>query len=185
VSNNADLVMKRFEQKMREATRRLPRRLAAEMLRYTDQRFREQGWDGKPWRQRKPGAKNNTGRALLMNRGRLRRSVRITRITDTEIVQGSDVPYARIHNEGFNGSQNVKAHNRSLKFKAQYTDLTQKTKRGKWKVRTAKGVYETKVKNFTRRMRMPRRQFMGDSPYLSRNLGRIIEATLKEAVKQL
>ncbi len=176
--------MKRFQSQVAAALRALPRQLGAEALRYTEQRFREQGWDGKPWKQRRPGSKNNTGRAILMKTGRLRRSIRITGATADQVTIGSDVPYARIHNEGFNGQQSVKEHNRNLKYTAQYTDLTQTTKRGKFRTRTAKSTYETKVKNFTRRMRMPRRQFMGPSTYLRRGMERIIEAKLRAAVKQ-
>ncbi len=48
---------------------------------------------------RKRKDKKRPGRAILMNRGRLRNSIRGTIQGDT-IVFGTDVPYAKIHNEG-------------------------------------------------------------------------------------
>ena len=181
--DNSAKVFKSIETRLTAALKALPRQLGAEVVRYSDQRFREGGWDGVPWQRRKPGAKRNTGRALLINTGRLRRGTRVTAITTDSVTVGNNVPYAAIHNQGFNGIESVKAHTRKLKFKAQFTDLTEKTKRGKFKVRTAKGAYETKVKAFTRRMRMPKRQFLGDSPYLRRNLNRIITASIRTALK--
>lgn len=185
--NNFAEVYKKLANEVAGVLKRLPRKLGVEVVRYSGQRFREQGWDGRPWPKRRPkrrpGAKNNNGRAILVKTGRLRRSVRITGITEDSVTVGTDVPYARIHNEGYKGSQQVRAHSRRLKFEAKYTDLTEKTKSGKFKVRKAKGVYETKVEAFTRRMRMPRRQFLGDSPYLQRNLKRIADAEFNRACK--
>jgi phage gpG-like protein len=44
--------------------------------------------------------KNNTGRALLIKSGRLRRSIRITEAGIDYVKVGSDVPYAQVHNDG-------------------------------------------------------------------------------------
>ncbi len=181
--NNSDRVFKGMENRFNEALRKLPRVLGTEVVRYSEQRFREQGWDGQPWRRRKPGAKNDTGRATLVKTGRLRRSIRITKITADTVSVGSDVPYARIHNEGYNGPQNVRAHNRRIKYEAKYSDLATPVRGNKFKVRKVKGAYETKVKAFVRRMRMPQRKFLGDSPYLRRNLQRITIATFNNAFK--
>lgn len=64
-----------------------------------------------PWENRK--SKKDTDRAILILRGRLRRSVRVTRKSIQEVVIGSDVPYAKVHNEG--GQIQVSGHARKSK----------------------------------------------------------------------
>ncbi len=163
--------------------KRLPRILGTEVVRYSNQRFREQNWDGVPWRPFKhPNLKANRGRKLLMRSGRGRRSIRITTITATSVTIGAE-GYMQIHNDGFNGPQTVKEHTRNIKYKSQYTDLTTTDKKGRYKTRTKTEAYQTKVKGFVRRMRMPRRRFLGDSPYMRRNLLRITTAEFNRALR--
>jgi phage gpG-like protein len=180
--HNANQVFAAIQRRLESTIRELPRRLGTEVVRYSNQRFREQGWDGQPWQGRK--GNKDAGRALLMKRGRLRRSIRIINVTADSVTIGTDVPYARIHNEGYNGTQSVRAHTRALEFTFKFSDLNTPVKgSGKFKVRKGKGAYDTKVKAFTRRMRMPQRKFLGDSPYLRRNLERIIRADMNRIMK--
>ena len=177
-----------MENAMLATLRQLPHKLGAEIVRYSLQRFREQGWDGTPWQKRNPKAKRNTGRAILVDRGRLRRSIRIIDTTPTSVTVGSNVPYAQAHNEGFNGTVSIKAHTRHIKYRYKYTDLNAPLKARKdgtkrYKVRQKTDTYQTKVKAFTRRMRTPRRQFLGDSPYMRRNLLRITTAEFTRTLK--
>ena len=162
---------------MLSTMRKLPRQLGAEIVRYSLQRFREQGWDGTPWKKRNPRAKRNAGRAILVNSGRLRRSIRVLATTPTSVTVGSNVPYAQAHNDGFNGTVSVPAHTRHLKYRYKYTDVATR------KTRQATGINEVKVKSFIRRLRMPRRQFLGDSPYMRKGLLRITTAEFTRALK--
>jgi phage gpG-like protein len=79
--------------------------------------------------------------------GRLRRSLR-KQVRGNIIFISTDVPYAEIHNEGgtIQATANVPQHSR-------------KTKKGK-----------SQVKAHTRRIniKMPRRQFMGESAFLNK-----------------
>ena len=185
MSSNADQVFNRIQSQVATAIRQLPAQLGAEAVRYSMQRFREQGWDGAPWRSRKPGSKNNNGRALLVQSGRLRRSIRITGKTTNSVTIGSDVPYARIHNEGFNGTENVRSFTRN-RYTSSKIGTGKLTKTGKERMQTVKTITSTsKVKAFMRRMRMPRRQFMGSSPYLIRNLNRIVTARFNTITKSI
>jgi phage gpG-like protein len=65
--------------------------------------FRRQGFTDtgfRKWQKRKPGAKRNRGRAILVDTGRLRRSIRKKKVTYRQTVIGTSVPYAAFHNEG-------------------------------------------------------------------------------------
>ncbi|MDV3605014.1 hypothetical protein CMU86_17855, partial [Elizabethkingia anophelis] len=93
-----------------------------EVVNFTLENFEKQSWQGdsfEPWEKRKNptawGKKDDTGRALLVKSGKLKRSIRIASIQADKVtiaVGGADVPYARVHNEGFKGTinQQVKEH---------------------------------------------------------------------------
>jgi phage gpG-like protein len=182
---DASKKIRQMAQAMQATARKLPRMLGTEIVRYSNQRFTEQGWDGKPWKDRKnPLSKKNGGRAILIKSGRLRRGIRMTSVSFTSVTVGVNLPYAAAHNNGFKGIENVRAHQRKIKYKSQFTDLSNTDgtgKRGKKRVRTQ--VYQTDVKAHSRNMRMPQRQFLGDSPYLRRNLLRITTAAFNTALK--
>lgn len=112
------------------------------------------GWAGESferWPGRKPGAPRPS-RALLVDTGRLRRSIRVTARGASFITVGTDVPYGRAHNLGLTYAKRVQvaAHSR-------------KTKRG-----------AVAVKSHSRQMNttMPQRQFLGSSPGLNKAIGR-------------
>jgi phage gpG-like protein len=135
MANKFDLnkVLKNLEQ----VKRQLPDEMANLSLRFFQNSFRISGWnDGgiSPWRQRKrPDPK---GRKILVVRGNLKRSVQIKSKTFERIVIGSYLPYSEVHNEGFTGVQQV----------------------GTYKRRDG-----ATVKAHSRRMTIPKRQFMGES----------------------
>lgn len=153
-----------LDQKFRNATARLPLVIGNEAVNFTLDNFRMQGFMGNSfqrWVSRKQGWKkdNRSKRAILIDKGRLRRSIRITSLSRNHVAIGTDVVYARAHNEG-------------LRL----------------------GVIQT-VKGFTRRngqavkahtrkidQRIPKRQFMGDSPYLRT---RIIRVAKLEYLKEI
>lgn len=143
---------------------RLPLLVGNEAVNFTLDNFRLQGFMGatfQSWRPRKVSWQKNKrpGRNLLIDGGRLRRSIRIVAMSLDYVAIGTDVKYARAHNEGVNGLgviQTVKGFSR---------------KNG------------SKVSAHTRRivMRIPKRQFMGDSPYLQQRIKRVVSfAFMKE-----
>ena len=160
---------KKVEQQVRRAVSQLPRIIGAVAVRFSDDNFRKGGFDGDsfiPWAQRKQAQKGK-GRAILIKSGRLRRSVRVLRTGQDHVVIGTDVPYARAHNEGFNGTVTVRSHTRN-------TYGTERRGTGIYSVGTQKERYRNykylsgnrKVRSHTRRMRIPQRRFIGDSPVL-------------------
>lgn len=150
-------------------------------LRFIDDNFRNQSWEGIPWKPRRGGAKRNKGRGLLINRAVLRRGNRIRSLPGAAIVY-NDVRYASVHNNGFNGPVNIPAHNRKLygKYKASNIN-TRKTRT----IRTQRG--SAYVKAHVRNMRIARRQFMPTlerpSPTLNNQVKRAVTLELMKILK--
>lgn len=105
------------------------------------------------WPRRK---RRDTGRALLIKSGDLRRSINFKVYGTRRILIYSDVPYAQAHNEGLGTRVGVRAHTRRV--------------RGK----------RTKVKAHTRQMNLPKRQFMGPSKLLTKRIEKHIERALDQ-----
>ncbi len=129
---------------------------------YFKETFTRKAYDGKPW---KPWANTYRHRAngsLMIDSAKLLNSIRPSKITAEKVViqaGNSKVDYARAHNEGFIGSVTVKPHTRVVKGKAQ------------------------RVRQHTRNMRLPRRQFMGNAGELQRQLKEDIEDYLRTITK--
>lgn len=163
---------------------------------FSKQRFAQKNWIGNSmeyWRPRKAYSKwgktpRNKGRALLVDTGRLRRSIRVMNKTTTSVTIGSDVPYAKAHNEGYKGnvSQQAKAHSRRKFGKEKrgtgtYSIKTQKENQRTHKIVT--GTIEVKAHSRTIKQNIPRRRFIGQSPYLDKQIIRIIGAEIAKALR--
>lgn len=168
LNNIGDVLKKKLEKAVSE----LPTILANEAVNFTKDRFTKQGWQEEtlqPWQKRKSNAPRNKGRAILIDTGRLKRSIRIISTSALRAEFGSvGVPYAAAHNYGFHGTVTVKAHNRkrigNIKVSSGKTGKTD----------TKKGVTGTsQVRSFQRRMNLPQRKFLGNSIFLHRQLQRI------------
>lgn len=155
-----------IERQFRSVMSRLPIIVGNEAVNFTLQNFRRQGFLGatfEPWAKRKQGWRNtNRNGAILISTGRLRRSVRILSTNQNQVVIGTDVPYAQAHNEGskIGVIQSVKGFARKS------------------------GV---EVKAHTRRVNqnIPRRRFIGNSPYLNAQLKRVATAAFMKEIKEL
>jgi phage gpG-like protein len=162
----------------------LPYKVGVIMVAFTKDRFKYQNWmDTYPenWKARKTGAKRNVGRALLIDKGRLIRDIRILRTTPNSVTEGTDLPYARAHNDGFRGTVIVPAHLRKRFGKSKVYSTYEFTKTGKRRSRTVK--FEIQVKEHTMRMNLPRRRFMGESRYLSMQINRLITSQINSIFK--
>lgn len=161
-----------------------PGMLGNEAVNFFNNSFRLQGWLGTrfdPWRRRR--SRKQAGRAVLIKTGRLRRGTRIVSNSAGVVRIGNDVPYARAHNEGFRGTVSVSAHKRGL-YKKTRVGTGRLTKKGKERMKTVSSRSgDVTVKAHTRRMNLPRRQFMGHSPYLTARLKRILQAELNKGLR--
>lgn len=123
---------------------------------YFRDRFKQENWDGVPWKPLTPkyAAKKTRGRGrILVRDGILLNSIRPTTVTPNRVVitaGDSRTPYARIHNEGLriNGVQKVRG----------YTNSNFMGKGKPVKIRP-----HQRTVNFI----MPKRQFIGRSPFLN------------------
>lgn len=169
-----------------------PGMLGNEAVNFFTNSFRQQGWLGNsftPWRARKAskwGKKDKRkGRAILIDSGRLRRSIRIVSNTRGIVIIGTDVPYAKAHNEGMSLGliQTVRAHKRRITKLGITGRKTLKTRTRIEFGRVDNG--STMVKSHKRRInqRIPQRQFMGNSPYLTAKLNRILQAELMKGLR--
>lgn len=158
----------KLQANIKAALARLPNMAGQTVVNFALDNFQRQGFLGDSldkWPARKKETARNKGKAILIQTGRLRRSIRIVKTSGTTVVVGSDVPYAKAHNEGFKGN---------VKFSAHWRSTTS--------FQGMKGV-KTLVKPHGMNMNMPRRQFLGNSPYLTKQLQRLIVAEIMRAAK--
>lgn len=183
------LPLQRVERHFRQVMQYAPGVLGNDAVNFFLDSFKKQGWLGNsftPWPARKVvtkwgKTKRNKGRAILIDSGRLRRSIRITGASGGAVTIGTNVPYAKAHNEGLRLGfiQQVKAHERK-KTKLGITKRKQLKTRSKLTFGRVDTGARIMVKAHTRRidMRLPKRQFMGYSPYLDKALKRRLMAEL-------
>lgn len=175
----------------------LPRKVATVAVNFSKERFYLQNWADttrKPWAKRKKSWNKETnrrsGRAILVDTGRLRRSIRVIHADSSIVAIGTDVPYARAHNDGFSGRvrQKVRAHKRG-KFamvKSGTGTFNIKTRRENTRSRRSKSG-EISVKAYTRTIdqKIPQRRFIGPSALLNRRIERMIVAEFKQSLKTI
>jgi phage virion morphogenesis protein len=96
----------KFKAKLRKLSKmkgQLTTKLSNQAVVHFKDNFRKSGFVDaslQPWKPRKPNAKRNRGRAILVDTGDLRRSIKVIRKTTREIRIGSDPVYAKVHNYG-------------------------------------------------------------------------------------
>ena len=145
--------------------RRLVNRSGVIAVNFSKERFVKKDWlDGtsrQNWDKRKKADRGS----LMVRSGRLKRSIRKMYEGDYFVYVGTDVPYAQIHNEGgdINKTVTVRTHSR-----------------------TRKGRTET-VKSHRRKMniKMPKRQFLGDSNALAKRLERFANVEINNEIQNL
>jgi phage gpG-like protein len=121
----------------------IPKRIGFVVLDHTNENFRKQAFDGTPWQLRKD---KDTSRNLLVQSGRLRRSIRLVDASFKRIVVASDLNYAKIHNEG--GKIPVTAKMRKFFWARYYTS----GKKSHWKALALTS---------KKQLIIPKRQFLG------------------------
>lgn len=173
--------------------RKLIDRVAVHSLSFFKERFRQQNWidhSTQPWPKRRAagwGKRERKGRGLLIDTGRLRRSIRIVSSNGNRVVIGTNVPYAQKHNEGFKGkvTQQVKAHTRSkTKFGVvKKRELKRSTSIDYGRVKI--GDSQVKAHSRSVNQNIPKRQFIGQSAALNKQVHRIFSAEINRIMKKL
>lgn len=132
--------------------------VAETSVEYFQNTFRTKKFDGNPWAP--PRVPRRSG-SLLVQSGALLNSIRPVLVSPERIViaAGNEkVDYARVHNEGFKGSVTVPAHIRH-------------TRRG-----------DQTVRQHTRNVNIPQRQFIGNARELENDLQERIEAYVESVL---
>ncbi len=165
------------------AKNQFPKKAGAQILRFIDNNFRQQGWNGAVFEK---WLANKRGGTILVQKGILRRSFRQS-YAPGEVRTFTDIPYAAVHNRGFKGTVNVKGHTRN-QFTQSEIGTGKYEKNGKEytkKIHTISGTSE--VKGHTRQMNIPKRQFMpessSDSPTLVADIRKAIINDIKTIFK--
>ncbi len=164
---------------MTDINKKLLRRLKARLHSEFKKNFRRQAFFDKPWQPRSVPEKGKP-RAILIKHDHLRKSIE-SRVKGDSIVFTSNVPYASVHNEGFKGTQSVKAHSRIIKAHTRHI-----TARSSLKTRKMTKAYNQQVREhtqnvgaFSRNIEIPQRQFIGDHP----KVRSIIKETIDEELE--
>lgn len=132
--------------------------VAETSVEYFQNTFRTKKFDGNPWA---PPRVPKRSESLLVQSGALLNSIRPVLVSPERIViaAGNEkVDYARVHNEGFKGSVTVPAHIRH-------------TRRG-----------DQTVRQHTRSVNIPQRQFIGAARELETELQKRIEAYVESVL---
>jgi phage gpG-like protein len=112
------MTFEQIAQKLKQQLAKLPQEVGNIAVNYFLESFQKEGLEGEPaWTPRKDGTSTGdrtTRRNLLVKTGKLRRSIRIVRLTANSVTIGSDMPYAKIQNEG--GTTHPKVTPKSRKY---------------------------------------------------------------------
>ena len=137
-----------------------------EALEQFDRNFEREAFFNQKWARRKYN--DDTSRGLLVDTGALRRSITGHLTSHRSVVIESTVPYARKHNYGFVGVEYVRP------FRRKRLNASEVKSRKQIKV----GGHN--VRGFARKVRFPRRQFIGMHPELEKALRAIFESNVAD-----
>ena len=149
-------------------------------LRFINGNFRAGGFQGQSF-QRWKKAKKGKG-TTLVDTGALRAANYYTTQPGHTTVK-NNMPYAKAHNEGFEGTVAIKAHTRN-KYSKSKKGTGKFTKKGKERMQTVTSKSgSSQVKAHNRKMKIPKRQFMptnsNDSPVLNNAIQRQVARDIK------
>lgn len=179
----------RFQKEFKNYREKIPAIAGGKAVAFFKENFRRQGWlyDGKlqRWRPRSPSSARNMGRGILIDSGRMRRSIRILQKSSFAVKIGTDVPYAEAHNDGarITGQFNVQGYRRrGYKVKKHKRKIG-----GKVVTVPAHSVSAAQVSQHTKQMdfEIEQRQFIGESPDVIRSVERELFRELDRIVKEL
>lgn len=149
--------------------------MGVEAVNHFKRSFRNQGFTNnslEKWQNRKKRERGRT-RAILTKTGRLKRSINyIKKGRYSVIINTGNTPYAQIHNEG--GVINKKASQKTLNFKIK-RDGTSRFAKAK------KSNFQMDVNIKAHNIKMPKRQFIGDSNVLNKK----IKTSLNKIIKTI
>ena len=94
---------RKIRDQIRQLKKSIPAQTSSMAVEWFENSFTRQGFTDrrfKRWKKRKPYAPRNEGRAILVDTGTLRRSIRKERVTFRQVRIVSKLPYSAVHNDG-------------------------------------------------------------------------------------
>lgn len=170
---------KEIQRRYKEFKARLYRNIGQIAANFFKDNFTRQGFlDGgriNAWRKRREhtgrGAQGSQKtRSILIGTGRLRKSIRVVGFGEQSVTVGTDIKYARIHNEGGIITQTPTAKQRAFFWRMFYL-----TKNDMW--RNAAMAETIKI-------RIPKRKFIGSSTDLAKEIERFIRLSIIRIFKK-
>lgn len=161
---------------------KLPQKTANKVLRFVNGNFRAQGFQGTYFKKWKPSKKKKG--STLIESGRLRAGTTVS-VSSEGIKIRNSMPYADVHNEGFKGKISVRAHSRN-KYSKTKIGTGKLTKTGKQRKKTV--TYksgESSVKAHSKKVNIPRRQFMPTVKRPSKTLENSINTMMEKDVAKI
>lgn len=138
------------------ATNRFPTKAGNIALRFINENFRAKGFQGSTFKRWKANSRNGT---ILIKTGKLRAATFFT-TQHGQVTIKNQMPYAKLHNEGFKGSVVVKAHTRNKYVKTK-VGTGKFTKKGKERTKTMTiKTGQSVVSAHTRKIDITQRQFI-------------------------
>ncbi len=158
---------------------KFPTMAGNKVLRFIDGNFRAQGFQGSTFKRWKPSKGT-----ILVKTGALRAANYYTTQPGQVTVKNS-MPYAKMHNNGFKGTINIKAHSRNSygKIKAGTGRFTKKGKERTQTLTIKTG--ESQVKAHSRKIDLKQRQFTPTSANDSPTLNQAIQRQVANDIKQI
>jgi phage gpG-like protein len=155
-----------FEAMGKAIIKQLPHNVSQQALSHFKGSFRKQGFTDRSfvaW----PKRKDDLGHKILMNTNSLMNDLKVRLATINNIIIGTDLPHADAHNNGAKYSIPITAKMRKF-FWAMYIE----TDKEKWK-------WMALSKKKRMAIRIPKRQFIGNSAELNKNIDtKIIETII-------
>lgn len=163
--------------KIEHAISRIPQKAAVISVNFTKERFVKKNWVDTietPWKKTKK-LKGST----LLKSGRLKRSIRKIHVGADYVIIGTDVPYARIHNDGgtIEGTEQVRSHQRRAHKRKAHTRSNKRIKAGIVRAHTVKSYKRTFKRTYIQR------RFIGQSQYLTNQLSDMIQTEIRKAIQ--
>lgn len=163
--------------RINRVVQQIPSRVAVLAVNFSKDRFVQKNWidsQPEPWTK----TKKRKGSTLVAS-GRLKRSIRKVRISPSQVVIGTDAPYARAHNDGeeIQGTEQVKSHTRR-----EHRRKSHRRKGKRIKAYTVKA-YTVKAHSRKYHRKFAKRQFIGKSKRLTNNVKMLIKNELDIAIR--
>lgn len=156
---------------------RIPHKVGADAVRFYKERFRQKNWidtTPEPWKK----TKKRRG-STLMKSGRLKRSIHTIHVGADYAIVGTDVPYARAHNDGgsFEGIETVRTHTVKAHKRKAHIRAGKRIKAGTVRAHIVKSHKRRFKRTFVQR------KFIGQSQHLTNQLTSMIQSEIRKVIQ--